>query len=82
MKNKYQNSVCQWDAGLLHNYRTLYQTDKGVVEKCMNRMCGEVQFFPWNVKNDVYLSFHIKAALQKSDPLFYKNFPNFKNYER
>lgn len=34
-------------------------------------------FFPANVPNDVYLSYHIRSALQLSDPLFKINYPDF-----
>lgn len=71
--------MCDENCGLLHNYRMLYQTEKGVVEKCMNRMCGDKQFFPWDVKNDVYLESHIRSSLQQTDPLFRINYPNFQN---
>lgn len=77
MNHHYQDSFCDEDAGLLHNYRMLYQTQDGVVEKCVNAMCGDKQFYPHNTPNHVYLSSHLRMALQQNDPLFRINFPNF-----
>lgn len=69
--------MCDESAGLLHNYQFLYQIPKGTIEKCINTYCGEKQFFPNEVPNDVYLSHHIRSALQVADALFKVNYPQF-----
>ena len=75
--DKYQNSMCDGQAGLLHDYRKKYEATEGIVEQCQH--CGVCQFFPWEVKNETYLSYHIKSALQPYDELFRINYPNFQH---
>lgn len=75
--DKYQQSVCVEETGILHNYQKLYETKHGIVEQCINRSCGDKQFFPWDVPNAEYLSFHIRSALQKWDAVFSVNYPYF-----
>lgn len=77
ISNKYQKSICSEKAGLLHDYKPLYSMQAGMVEKCANHMCGDKQLFPHGIPNDVYLSHHIRSALQPSDPLFRVNYPDF-----
>jgi len=72
--DKYQQSVCEESAGLLHDYRLLYETSVGIVEEC--KQCGSRQFFRHNVPNEYYLQFHIRSALQRYDTLFPFNYPN------
>lgn len=69
--------MCQEDAGLLHDYRIIKNDARGVIEKCVNLMCGDKQFFPPNVPDYVYLSYHLKSALQPSDALFKTNYPHY-----
>lgn len=71
----YQNSVCKKKLPFLHDYRPLYKKDGGLVEKCT--LCGDKQFFPEKIPNAMYLSYHIKQALQPSDRIFKYNWPNF-----
>lgn len=75
MNHHYQNSVCRKKLPYLHDYRPLYHKDGGLVEKCT--LCGDKRFFAEKVANHVYLSFHLKQALQLSDPLFRFNYPNY-----
>lgn len=77
MTDKYQDSYCDEGMGILHDYKFLYTTEKGVVEKCVNPGCGDKQMFPHKIPNDVYLASHIRSALQPTDPLFARNYPNF-----
>lgn len=77
MANKYQKSVCFEKAGLLHDYKFLHTTPKGVVEKCNNLMCGKKQLFQHGIPNNRYLEHHIRASLQPNDALFSKNYPDF-----
>ena len=67
--------MCQEDFGLLHDYKILYPHKNGLVEKC--KICGDKQFFPENVPNDVYLSYHLRQAIQPFDKLFKVNYPNY-----
>lgn len=71
----YQNSTCDEEVGLLHNYNEIYQTEHGVVEQCS--ICGDKQLFTHGIPNAVYLSYHIRSALQPYDVLFSINYPNF-----
>lgn len=64
--NKWQNSEC--DGGYLHDYRITQVISLGVVERC--RLCGDQQFFPHDVPNHIYLSYHIRSALQQDDPRY------------
>ena len=75
MTHHYQDSMCQEDKGLLHHWQFLYSHKGGIVEKC--KYCCEKQFIPADIPNDIYLSTHLREALQPSDPLFNINYPNF-----
>lgn len=69
---RYQNSQCK--NNYLHDYRLVAQTRTGVFERCLR--CGKQMHFPHNIPNHVYLSHHIRSALQTSDPLFKREYPN------
>jgi len=70
----YQNSECigNW----LHDYRIVKEWSNGIEERCAR--CADCKFFPYNVPNDVYLSYHIRLALQPSDPYFAHEYPEVK----
>jgi len=72
--NHYQNSKCV--NGYLHDFRIQRQLASGVLEVCTR--CRKAKYFPNNVPNHIYLSYHIRQALQPSDPLFAREYPNFK----
>ncbi len=69
--NHYQNSECK--NHYLHDYRQIQVSSKGVLEQCSR--CKDRRFFPTNVPDDVYLSFHIRSALQPGDSLFEREYP-------
>lgn len=69
---RYQNSHCK--NGYLHDYIQVKQTPVGYLERC--RRCGKQIHFPLNTPNMAYLSHHIRSALQPSDPLFAREYPN------
>lgn len=70
-KGKYQNSVCR--RGILHDYIQFKQTPLGYLERC--RKCGDKKHFPLEMPNHIYLSYHIRSALQPTDPLFFREYP-------
>ena len=74
MSHHYQNSMCQEQFGLLHRWKWLYNHKGGIVEKC--ELCAEKQFIPADIPNDVYLTTHLRSAIQPSDPLYKVNWPN------
>lgn len=67
---KHKNSECHY--GHLHKFSIVYQNDTGVVERCDR--CHKVKFFPHNVPNHVYLSYHMRSILQKDDPRFAREY--------
>lgn len=71
MNRRYQNSVCK--NNYLHDYRQTRIFSNGVEERCTR--CKHAIFFPYNVPNHVYLSHHIRSAIQPSDPLYYREYP-------
>ena len=71
-RGRYQNSVCR--RGHLHDFLQVQNTKTGFVERC--RKCGLQLHFPANIPNHIYLSFHIRSALQGNDPMFKREFPN------
>jgi hypothetical protein len=73
-KTRYQNSVCR--RGHLHDFLQVMETRYGFLERC--RKCGATIHFKSNIPNHVYLSYHIRSALQPSDPLFFREYPNAK----
>lgn len=71
-RGRYQNSVCR--RGHLHDFLQVKETKTGFLERC--RKCGVQLHFPANVPNHIYLSFHVRSALQPSEPMFLREFPN------
>lgn len=71
-KHRYQNSVCK--RGSLHNFLQVKQTPDGYLERC--KKCGLQIHFPAHTPNHIYLSYHVRSALQKHDPMFKKEYPN------
>lgn len=72
LSRRYQNSNCR--NGYLHDFLQVQETSQGFVERC--RRCGKQMHFPANVSNHYYLSYHIRSALQPTDPLFFREYPN------
>lgn len=72
LKDRYQNSLCK--ENFLHDFRQVKQTKEGYLERCIR--CGEQIHFPHTVPNHVYLSYHVRSALQPNDPLFFREYPN------
>lgn len=72
LKDRYQNSLCK--ENYLHDFRQTQHTTKGIVERCTR--CGTQMCFPTNVPNHIYLSYHVRSALQPNDPLFFREYPN------
>lgn len=70
-RNKYQNSICR--NNYLHDFRQIQETNKGFLERCTR--CGKQVHFPGSISNHVYLSYHIRSALQPNDPLFHREYP-------
>lgn len=71
LSRRYQNSKCR--NNYLHDFRQVEETTKGFLERCTR--CGKQMHFPGNVPNHVYLSYHIRSALQPADPLFFREYP-------
>lgn len=71
--NRYQKSECQ--GGYLHDYLLVKEYRQGVLERCSR--CGDSQFFEHDTPDWKYLEFHIRSALQRSDPRFSREYPNF-----
>jgi hypothetical protein len=69
--SRYQNSECK--RNMLHDYKILETTTAGVFERCTR--CGDKKHFPHNVPNHVYISYHIRSALQTNDPRFFIEYP-------
>lgn len=67
MTGKYQRSLCK-RKGWLHDYRLQTQYMHGVVEKC--EKCGDRKYFPLDIDNATYLSYHIRSAIQLTDERF------------
>lgn len=71
MRTKYQNSVCK--QGWLHKWNHLENLKGGSLERC--ERCGLQKHFPINYPNHLYLSWHIRSILRKSDTNFSKEYP-------
>ncbi len=71
-KNKYQNSVCR--RGILHKFILIKNTPIGVCERC--ERCGIKKHFRNDMPNHIFLSWHIRSALQKNDKMFAREYPN------
>ncbi len=68
--------MCQEQFGLLHRWQFLYNHKGGIVEKC--EICAEKQYIPENIPSHIYLSTHLRSALQPNDILFAINWPNWR----
>ena len=66
------NSECC--CGFLHDYRIVKVTQSGIVERCLK--CLDTQYFRTNLPSHIYLSYHIRSALQKYHPRFNKEYAN------
>jgi hypothetical protein len=71
---RYQNSQCR--NYYLHDFLQVAQTSRGFVERC--RRCGKQMHFPLDTPNHIYLSYHIRSALQSHDDLFAREYPDIK----
>ncbi len=69
----YQNSLCV--NGYLHDFVIIEDDSQGTREVC--RRCKKDVFWKPNTPNHIYLSFHIRQALQPSDTLFSREYPDF-----
>lgn len=58
----------------LHDFRQTRVFRDGIEERCLR--CRKAMFFPYTVPNHIYLSFHIRSALQPSDPLYSREYNN------
>ena len=72
LSTRYQNSECDIGNYWLHDYRQIDTTKTGIVERCTR--CGKKQHFPHDIPNHVYLSHHIRSALQINDPLYEREY--------
>lgn len=72
METRYQNSVCR--PGWLHKFKDIKQTSTGTLERC--ERCGLQMNFPSNMPSHLFLSYHIRQILRKSDPLFAREYLN------
>lgn len=70
--NRYQKSECK--GGYLHDFAILSQQAHGLMERC-NR-CGLKMYFSKDTPNYKYMEYHVRQALQPSDPLFLREYPN------
>lgn len=70
--NRYQKSECK--GGYLHKFRILSEHKGGLVERC--ERCGTKMLFPKDTPNHKYMEFHVRQALQVSDPRFLREYPN------
>ena len=70
--NKYQNSECK--GKYLHNFQIISQNPKGSFERC--ERCGMKQFFSTATPNHIYISYHIRQALQPTDSRFEREYPH------
>jgi hypothetical protein len=70
--NRYKNSVCR--NNYLHDFRQVGETTSGILERCIR--CGKKVHFPMNISNHVYLSYHVRSALQPGEPLYEREYPD------
>ena len=69
-ENRYKNSICK--NNYLHDFRQIQETSTGFLERCTR--CGKQVHFPQNISNHVYLSYHIRSALQVGEPLYNREY--------
>lgn len=65
-----ENSKCI--LGFLHDYQIVKNLPKGVLERCAK--CKDEQWFPNNIPNHIYLSFHKRLLLRIDNPRFKKEY--------
>jgi hypothetical protein len=70
LSKRYQNSECR--NNYLHDFRQVQRTTQGYLERCTR--CGKQMHFPYDTPNAVYLSYHIRSALQANDPLYAREY--------
>lgn len=58
--------------GWLHRYEIIRTFEVGVEERCL--ICRESRFFPHNVSNFEYLSYHIRQALPSNHNRYHKEY--------
>lgn len=61
-----QNSECK--RNMLHDFKIISSDSVGILERCQR--CGLKKRFPNDTPNHIYLSYHIRQALQANDPRF------------
>lgn len=64
------NSECS--GGMLHDYEIKMYYPKGILEVCSR--CKDKVFFPFDVPNHIYLSYHLRSSLQQWMPRYYKEY--------
>lgn len=69
----WQKSKCK-KQGWLHDFLTVKEYSQGVLERCDK--CKMTKFFSHTVPNHVYLSYHLRSALQPSLARFNKEYGN------
>jgi hypothetical protein len=65
-----KNSICR--DGSFHDYQIFKQFKDGVVEICSK--CHDRKYFRNSIPNRIYLSYHLRSALQKYEPRFKKEY--------
>ncbi len=54
---------------MLHDFKIISSDNRGLVERCTR--CGMKMHFPENTPNHKYMEYHVRQALQTSDPRYY-----------
>lgn len=62
----WNNSKCV--CGRLHDYRISKIYPEGVIETC--RKCNDRKWFSGRIQNHIYLSYHLRSALQPNNPRY------------
>lgn len=65
-----KNSFCI--CGFFHDYDILKETPKGLIEIC--KKCKDKRFFDNKLPSYIYLSYHLKQALQTNSKRFIKHY--------
>ena len=58
--------------GFMHDYEIKEYYPIGLLEVCSK--CKDKQFFKNNIPNHIYLSYHLRVMLNKTNPRFYKEY--------
>jgi DNA-directed RNA polymerase subunit RPC12/RpoP len=69
--SRYLRSQCK--SGYLCKYKILESINGGLLERC--ERCGKKMFFPHDTPNHKYLEYHARQALQETDKLFAREYP-------